>query len=145
MKLKATAIAISSILGVGSVCQPVYAGSDVQKVEFIGMDSPASVNEKTDVYTKARMKVTDKQGKTKTYDLKYHQLMATTEAVKGEVVGGLYDVHDAPLTDSDGQMASDAPDGTSLMDIPGMRAANPRKNRALAMVTQYELQGIAPQ
>ena len=90
------------------------------------------------------MKVTDKQGKTKTYDLKYHQLMATTEAIKGEVVGGLYDVHDAPLTDSDGQMASDAPDGTSLMDIPGMRAANPRKNRALAMVTQFEYKSLLP-
>jgi secreted PhoX family phosphatase len=144
MKLKPTVIAIFSVFGVGILAQPVYAHPDVKSVEFIGMAAPASVEEKADIYTQAKVKYTYKNGKTKTYDLKYHQLMATTDVIKGSVVGGFYDVNDATLTDLDGQMASDAPDGTSLIDIPGMRAAYPWKNRALAMVTQFEYKELPP-
>ena len=70
-----------------------------------------------------------------TFDLHYHKLTVTTEEINGKLVGGLYDADDNPLTDNDGQMASDAADGTSLIDIPGMKAANPAKNRPLALVT----------
>jgi secreted PhoX family phosphatase len=115
-----------------------------QSVEFIGMDTPASTEEKADIYTKAKMVVTDRHNKTKTYNLKYHQLMVTTEVINGRVVGGLYDVNGAPLTDLDGQMASDAPDGTSLMDISGMRAVKPWKNNALSLVTQFEYKELPP-
>ena len=118
--------------------------SSVASVEFIGMDAPVTVDERADVYTKAQMKVTYKNGKTKTYDLKYHQLMATTDVIKGSVVGGLWDHNDTPITDQYGQMASDAPDGNSLMDVPGMRAANPAKNHPLAMVTNFEYRELPP-
>lgn len=116
----------------------------VKSVEFIGMAAPATAEEKSDVYTKAQMQVTYQNGKTDTFKLNYHQLMATTELINGKVVGGLQDVNDAPLTDWNGQMASDAPDGTSLLDIPGMRAADPAKSRPLAMVTQYEYKELPP-
>lgn len=144
MKLNPIVIAVFSTLSVGAISHPVSAYPDVKSVEFIGMDAPASAEKKADIYTDAKMRVTDKYGRTKIYDLKYHHLMTTTDAIKGEVVGGLYDVHGAPLTDRDGHMASDAPDGTSLIAIPGMRVGNPWRSRPLAMVTQYEYKDLPP-
>jgi hypothetical protein len=41
-------------------------------------------------------------------------------------------------------MASDAADGTSLLDIPGMKAANPAKSRPLAMVVNFEYKELPP-
>ena len=137
-------LAVSAALGAYALSQTVHAGSTVKSVEFVAMPAPATAEEKADIYTKAQMKITYKHGNTKTYDLKYHQLMATTDVIGGKVVGGLYDVKDAPITDADGQMASDAPDGTSLMDIHGLHAANPRKNRALALVTNFEYKELPP-
>jgi secreted PhoX family phosphatase len=125
--------------------QSASAGmSELKNVEFIGMPAPATAEEKADIYTGAKAKYTYANGKTKTYNLKYRQLMATTDMVNGKMVGGLYDANHAPLTDNDGQMAADAPDGSSLLDIPGMRATNPSKQRALALVTQYEYKELAP-
>ena len=46
--------------------------------------------------------------------------------------------------DRDGPMASDAADGTSLIDIPGMKAANSAKSRSLALVTNYEYKELPP-
>jgi hypothetical protein len=54
MKLNPIAIAVFSVCGVGAVSQPVYADPDVKSVEFIGMDAPASADEKADIYTKAQ-------------------------------------------------------------------------------------------
>jgi secreted PhoX family phosphatase len=90
------------------------------------------------------MQITYKNGASKTFDLRYHQLMTTTDVINGKVVGGLYDANGSPLMDLDGQMASDAPDGTSLMEIPGMRADKPWKNDALALVTQFEYKELPP-
>ena len=144
MKLKPVVVAIFSAVGIGSLSTFVHADPAVKSVEFIGMDAPASAEEKADVYTNARMVVTDGHGRTRTYDLKYHQLMATTDVIHGRLVGGLQDLNGSPITDADGPMASDAPDGTSLMDIHGMRAANPWESRALALVTQYEYKELPP-
>ncbi|MHB1400282.1 MAG: PhoX family protein [Trichloromonadaceae bacterium] len=145
MKAKTRTLALSAVLSTLIFTQGADAGqSNLRSVEFIGMPAPATAQEKADIYTKAQMKITDQRGKTQTIELKYHQLMATTDMIQGKVVGGLYDSFDAPLTDMDGQLASDAPDGTSLMEIPGMRAVNPAKNRALALVTQYEYKELAP-
>jgi hypothetical protein len=150
MKLKYIHMAILGTLSAGALAQPAYADhgarwrADVKSVEFIGMASPATVDEKTDIYTKAKVKYTYANGKTRTFDLKYHQLMATTEEINGKVVGGLFDQHDMPLTDNDGQMASDGPDGTSLMVIPGLKPTKPAKQHALAMVTQYEYKSVPP-
>lgn len=147
MQLKPVLVATLSTLALGAYGQAVQARSshaDVKSVEFIGMDAPATAAEKADIYSKAKVKYTYANGKTKTYDLKYHQLMATTDRIKGQVVGGLFDANGSPLKDNDGQMASDAPDGTSLLQVPGMRAAFPWKNNALAMVTQFEYKELPP-
>ena len=144
MKRKPLVAAVSAALGVTVLSSVACAGPTVKSVEFIGMDAPASVDEKSDVYTKAQVTYRYTNGKSKTYDLKYHQVTGTTELVNGKLVGGLYDRNDAPLEDDDGPMASDAADGTSLLDIPGMKAKNPAKARALALVTQFEYKELPP-
>ena len=106
MKLKPIVAAVSAALGVTVLSSAACAGSTVKSVEFIGMDAPASVDEKSDVYTKAQVIYRYTNGKSKTYDLKYHQVTGTTELVNGKLVGGLYDRNDAPLEDDDGPMAS---------------------------------------
>lgn len=144
MKLKPIVVVILSAFGTPLASSTAFADPDVKAVEFIGMAAPATAEQKADIYTGAKMVVTYRHGHKKTYDLKYHQLMATTEKINGKIVGGLYDHNNLPLNDNDGQMASDAPDGSSLMDIPGMRAADPRKNRPLALVTQFEYKDLPP-
>lgn len=144
MKHKAIVIALGSVLAAGSLTQVACAASGVKSVEFVGMDPPSSVEEKADIYTKAKVKITYKNGKVETHPLSYHQLMATTEEVNGKLVGGLFDTHGSPLIDADGPMASDAADGTSLIDIPGMKAADPARSRPLALVTNYEYKELPP-
>lgn len=145
MKLKPLVVAVLGALVTGPLAfAHEHHNEPVRSVEFVGMDAPATVDEKADVYTKAKMIETDRRGHSRTVDLKYHQLMATTDVVAGQVVGGLFDVHGAPLTDGDGQMASDAPDGTSLMEIHGLHPANPWRNNALALVTQFEYRELPP-
>jgi hypothetical protein len=116
----------------------------VQSVEFFGMPAPATTAEKTDIYTRARVRYTYANGKTEDLDLVYHQLMGTTDSLNGKVIGGLFDAKGNPLNDTDGQMASDAADGTSLLDIPGMKALNPATARPLAMVVNFEYKELWP-
>ena len=137
--------ALSVTLGVGTAAAVKAGGfpspscmTGVKSVDFIGMSAPSSIDERADVYTKAKVKVIYKNGMSKIFDLQYHQLMGATDVIKSNIVGGLWDKNDNPITDGYGQMASDAPDGNSLMDIPGMRAADSCKNNALAMVTNFE-------
>jgi len=141
----AWAVGMTMALPVQADGFPSNAGrDDVRSVEFFGMPAPSSIEERADIYTKARMKVTYRNGKSATFDLKYHELMGTTDVIHGNVVGGLWDFYDAPIKDALGQMASDAPDGNSLMEIPGMHASHPRKNNALAMVTHFEYREVPP-
>jgi len=115
---------------------PVSAKGNAFAVEFFGMAPPSTVFERADIYTTARVKATYVNGKSRMLDLEYHTLANTTDEIDGNVVGGLFDVNDAPITDSHGQMASDAPDGNSLMDIPGMQAADPAGNRSFRSPAQ---------
>jgi uncharacterized protein len=115
----------------------------ISAVEFIGMEPPATAEDKADMYTKAKMKVTFSNGAVATYDLKYHKLFDTTDLVGGNMVGGLFNAASAPLTDNAGQMASDSPDGTSLMKIDGLSVPG-AEGRPLAMVTQFEYKALPP-
>lgn len=143
MLMKVLSIAVVSALGLVNT-NTAFAAAAASSVEFIGMAPPSTAAEKADIYTSASVKVTYSNGRSKTYDLKYHQLMATTDVINGRVVGGLYDVNDNPIYDAEGHISSDAPDSNSLIDVPGLRAAEPRRNNALALVTQYEYRGVAP-
>jgi len=144
MKVKPLVEAVSATLGVAVLSASACANPTVEAVEFVGMAAPATVDEKTDVYTKAQVIYRYTDGKAKTYDLAYHQIMATTEVINGIMVGGLFDQKDAPLIDNNGQMASDAADGTSLLHIPGMQAADTARNNPLALVTQFEYRELPP-
>jgi len=142
MKLKSIAVA-----ALGCFSLAACGGDDpvkVTAVEFIGMDAPATAAEKADVYTKAKLKVSYNDGASKTFDLQYYQLMATTDVIGGRVVGGIFDANDQAVNDANGQMAYDAPDGTSLMSIAGMAAADPSKNDALALVNHFEYKELPP-
>ena len=108
------------------------------------MAPPSTVDERADVYTAAKMKVTYRNGKSETFDLEYHKLADTTDVVGGNVVGGLVDSRGIAINDSFGQMASDAPDGNSLMVVPGLHARDPRHSNGLALVTQFEYRELPP-
>jgi hypothetical protein len=147
MQIKPIAVAVAATLGALSTTVYCSGGHDKEtskSVEFIGMPAPATVDEKSDIYTAAKLKVTDKDGETRTYLLQYHQLMGTTDTIRRKVVGGLSDVNGDPLTDEYGQMASDAADGTSLMAVPGLGTDFPDGVSALAMVTQFEYREVPP-
>ncbi len=123
---------------------PVSANGNGFAVEFFGMPSPSTVEERADIYTKAQAKITYVNGTSKLVDLKYHTLTNTTDNIGGEIVGGLFDANESPLLDSYGQMASDAPDGNSLMEIPGMRTDDPAASSRLALVTNFEYREVPP-
>ncbi len=124
--------------------RPAWRGQPVKSIEFVGMSAPATPEQKASVYSAAKAKLTYQGGGTETVDLAYHQLMATGEKINGKVVGGLYDAAGKPLMDARGQIASDGPDGTSLIKLDGMQAATPSRNNGLALVTQYEYRGLPP-
>ena len=144
MRLNNICLATLGAFGASLLAPAAQAGPKVKSVEFIGMPAPSSVEERANIYTGAQVKITYRNGRSQTYPLKYHTLMATADTINGEVVGGLRDHNGAPLTDAYGPMAADAPDGNSLMKIPGMRAADPARNRALALVTQFEYRELPP-
>ena len=114
-----------------------------KSVEFIGMAAPATSSEKADAYSSAVMRATCADGTTRDYPLQYHQIFGTTDRVGPNMVGGLFNSNGMPLTDNDGQMASDAPDGTSLMRIDGLSVPDAAGN-PLAMVTQFEYKELPP-
>ncbi len=144
MKLKPIAAAVLSVLGVCALPQSAYADPGIKSVEFIGMPSPSTVEEKADIYSKAKLKVAYSNRRQEILDLKYHQLMATTDVIRGKVVGGLFDADDQPLMDEYGQMAADGPDGTSLLEIKGLHAGKSKGSKRLALVTQYEYREVPP-
>ena len=168
MKVRPLVLAITAVIGLGAgsaalvvaaprASVPAVPGAspsagapanavqpNVQSVEFFGMPAPSTAAEKAGIYTKAKVRYTYVNGKTEDFDLVYHQLMGTTDSLNGKVIGGLYDVDGKPLNDKDGQMASDAADGTSLLDIPGMKALNPATARPLALVVNFEYKELPP-
>ncbi|MBS1110079.1 MAG: hypothetical protein H6Q88_2071, partial [Anaeromyxobacteraceae bacterium] len=45
----------------------------VSSVEFLGMAPPSTVDERADVYTAAKVKLTYRNGRSETLDLKFHK------------------------------------------------------------------------
>ncbi len=154
MTRRVVTITLAATLGAAAVSAPQAfaqpaepdgtAKVAIRSVEFVGMQPPSSPEQKASIYTAAKAKVTYVNGRSETLDLAYHQLMATGEKVNGKVVGGLIDAAGKPLLDDKGQIASDAPDGQSLMQVPGLKAASPRASNPLALVTHYEYRALPP-
>jgi secreted PhoX family phosphatase len=147
MKLKKIGVAVVAAMSLGTLGAALSGcnsdGKTLVSVEFIGMDAPATAQQKADMYSAAKVKYSYDDGSSQIYDLAYHQLFATTDSVAGNIVGGLFNSAGAALTDRDGQMASDAPDGTSLMRIADLAISGIGGN-PLAMVTQFEYKALAP-
>jgi hypothetical protein len=133
------ALALLSFAAAPEAQEPV-----LKSVEFVGMPPPSTLEERADVYTTAKMKVTYLDGRSETYDLRYHALANTTDVIRGHMVGGLFDAGGFPISDAYGQLASDAADGNSLMEVPGMVARDPSRHAALALVTQFEYRDLPP-
>ncbi len=145
MRTRPVAAAVAAVLGALSVagCSDSNTKDQaVTKVDFIGMDAPATAEQKADMYSDAKVVYTFESGATAEYQLQYHKIFDTTTTVGGNVVGGLYSAVGS-LGDNDGQMASDAPDGTSLMTVSGLSVPGATGN-PLAMVTQFEYKALAP-
>jgi uncharacterized protein len=145
MRTRPAAAAVAAVLGALSVagCSDSSNKNEaVTKVDFIGMDAPGTTEQKADMYSGAWVVYTFESGATAQYQLQYHKIFDTTTTVGGNVVGGLYSAV-ATLGDNDGQMASDAPDGTSLMTVSGLSVPGATGN-PLAMVTQFEYKALPP-
>ncbi len=115
----------------------------VRSVEFIGMPAPDTPEQKAAAYTGATMRVRYANGKTAEHALKYHQIFATGDKVNGALVGGIVDAKGQAIADNDGPMFYDAPDGTSLISVPGLQATDAKSN-ALAMVNHFEYKSLPP-
>jgi hypothetical protein len=113
-------------------------------VEFVGMAAPATAAEKADAYTAAKVVLTYSDQSVKTLDLQYSMLMGTGDVLGGKVVGGIYDANDQPISDASGPLAYDAPDGTSLLSVSGLNAADPNTANALALVNHFEYKELPP-
>ncbi|MCG6897416.1 MAG: DUF839 domain-containing protein [Thiocapsa sp.] len=144
MRIRPLSLVVASLLAAPALSDcPAGGASTLISVEFIGMAAPATSDEKADAYSRAVMRATCSDGTTTDYPLRYHQIFATSDRVGPNMVGGLFNSAGGALTDNDGQMASDAPDGTSLMRIDGLSVPGAAGN-SLAMVTQFEYRELPP-
>ena len=116
----------------------------IDAVEFIGMDAPATAEQRASVYTSARVKIIFNNGQSRIRPLEYKQLFATTDVINGKVAGGLYDAAGQPLMDisvpaAPSQYVSDTPDSNSLLEVDHAKAKSLGvKGNPLFLVTHYE-------
>ena len=143
MRIRAFSLALTSVCATSAQADCPSGSSPLAGVEFTGMPAPATADEKAAVYTRATLRMTCSDGQTTEYRLQYHPIFATTDRVGEAVVGGLFSAAGEALTDRDGQLASDSPDGTSLMEVQGLTVPGAAGN-PLAMVTQFEYPELPP-
>lgn len=109
--------------------------------EFTPTAVPQTLEERTQVYTQSKVRLTHAAGSTEVKTLKYNNLFQTGDMLNGMVAGGLYDVRGEPILDksaspSVSQFFSDNPDGTTIFRVsitPTEKGGNP-----LYMINHYE-------
>ncbi len=112
--------------------------TSAQSVEFIGMPSPATPEERAKAYTTATVVVTYANGGTQVFPLSYQTLHYNTDTIGGVTAGLLYDVAGNPLLDVNGNPhIAETPDANSLLEVPGAKSDDPQSRR-LYMVTHFE-------
>ena len=75
----AAVVAVLSTLGVaGCSDSDDNKNEAVTKVDFIGMASPGTADQKADIYSEARAVYTFESGRTEEYPLQYHKIFDTT-------------------------------------------------------------------
>jgi secreted PhoX family phosphatase len=144
MRNHPSSAAIAAVLSLSlAACNSDSSSRSLSSVEFIGMPAPATAAEKADAYSTARIKYRYDDGSNETHDLAYHRIFLTADMIGGSMVGGLYDSDDRALTDNDGPMAADGPDGTSLIQVPELSVPGGTGN-PLAMVVNFEYRELPP-
>lgn len=150
MLRKPLVAAVSSALAL-LAAQPALAGdtdigqagvSPVRSVEFVGMAAPQTVEQRARGYTEAQLRLTYRNGRTRTIPLSYNVLHYNTTEINGVVAGAVYDRYGVPLRDPAGYpIVAEAPDANSLIALPGA-GHNSEDGRhdddALYLVTHYE-------
>ena len=144
MRIRPLSAAIAAVLSLSlAACNSDDDSRSLSSVEFIGMPAPATAAQKADAYSTAKIKYNYSDGSNETLDLAYHKIFLTTDMIGGSMVGGLYDSNDRALTDNDGPMAADGPDGTSLIQVPELSVPGGTGN-PLAMVVNFEYRELPP-
>ena len=113
----------------------VYAEKpvSVEKVNFIGMDAPKSVDELSKLYSKASAVITYNNGTEKTIPLEYKTLFQPGNAINGKTAGATYDANGNEILDpkTGKPFVSTAPDSNSLLSVNG-------KSGKLYLLNHYE-------
>ena len=144
MRIRPLPAAIAAVFSLSlAACNSDDDSRSLSSVEFVGMPAPATAAEKADAYSTAKIKYNYSDGSSATLDLAYHKIFLTTDMIGGSMVGGLYDSSDRALTDNDGPMAADGPDGTSLIQVPELTVPGGTGN-PLAMVVNFEYRELPP-
>ncbi len=146
-----TPVALAVATALGCLAAPAVAlakgpskviPASVQSVEFIGMAAPDTVDERAVAYTEAKVKVTYRNGGSRTYPLSFHELHNTLTTINGVTVGDIYDQYGNVLLDPAGEpQRSETPDANSLLEVPGAKSDDANKRR-LFVVTHHEYDWI---
>jgi secreted PhoX family phosphatase len=124
------------------------------EVRFIGMKAPslAMPSEMATTQVQSKLLLTTALGQCHTYRLGYQPFFLTGDAVpagggKTLLAGGYYDIHNQPIIDrsvagQERQFYSDAPDGTSLLQVPGAKVPGVKGHTVFAVV-QFEYTSTA--
>ncbi|MFS0599338.1 alkaline phosphatase PhoX [Peribacillus frigoritolerans] len=105
---------------------------EVEKVEFIGMPTPVTDQERNTMYSKAAVKVTYVNGAKKTLPLEYKDLFLPGDKFNGGIAGAAYDAKGNMILNSEGKpYISTSPDSNTLLNVNG-------KSGKLYMVNHYE-------
>ncbi|MCM3773849.1 hypothetical protein M3225_25765 [Priestia aryabhattai] len=101
----------------------------VDKVEFVGMDTPNTAEERSKMYSEASAMVTYSNGSQKTLPLEYKTLFQPGDVVNGKIAGAAYDANGKMITNTEGEpYISASPDSNTLLKVKGK----------LYMVNHYE-------
>lgn len=104
----------------------------VKTVEFIGMETPDTVEERAKMYSEASALVTYNDGSQKTIPLEYKSLFKPGEIINGKIAGAAYDAYGKMITNAEGKpYISPSPDSNTLLSVNG-------KSGKLYMVNHYE-------
>lgn len=112
----------------------------ISSVEFVGMSAPSTDQERSSVYTTAKVIVSYTDGTSKEFPLAFNTLFYNTDKVGSNPyeAGRLYDINGAPLLDDfGGPMIAETPDANSLLQITGAPSTGKGGN-PLYLVTHFE-------
>lgn len=110
---------------------------DIYQVEFIGMKAPQTPEERSKAYTDAKVRVSYRDGREKTFGLNYNVLHYNITAINRVTAGMLYDKDENPFRGPDEKpYISEAPDANTLISIPASEKTGGQGG--LYLITHFE-------